>query len=105
MNLPQELINILAGLAFSVGGWFARVIWVAVRDLEKDLAWLREDLPRVYLPKSEAREAINDLRTRCAATSSGCSRCWIRRRTNDEAPPAPAAATGATSCAGRGRSA
>ena len=61
MSLPQELINILAGLAFSVGGWFARVIWVAVRDLEKDLARLREDLPRVYLPKSEAREAINDL--------------------------------------------
>ena len=57
MNLPQELINILAGLAFSVGGWFARVIWVAVRDLEKDLARLREDLPRVYLPKSEAHEA------------------------------------------------
>jgi hypothetical protein len=26
MNLPQELINILAGLAFSVGGWFARLV-------------------------------------------------------------------------------
>ena len=61
MNLPQDILNILAGLAFSVGGWFASVIWVAVRDLEKDLARLREDLPRVYLPKSEAREAINDL--------------------------------------------
>ena len=32
-----------------------------MRDLEKDLARLREDLPRVYLPKSEAHEAINDL--------------------------------------------
>ena len=61
MNLPQDILNILAGMAFSVGGWFVRVIWVAVRDLEKDLARLREDLPRVYLPKSEAREAINDL--------------------------------------------
>ena len=36
------------------------MIWVAVRDLEKD-PWLREDLPRVYLAKSEAHEAINDL--------------------------------------------
>ena len=61
MNLPQDLINILLGLAFGTGGWFARVLWVAVRDLEKDLARLREDLPRIYLPKSEAREAINDL--------------------------------------------
>ena len=61
MNLPQDLINIILGLAFSLGGWFARVLLVAVRDLEKDLARLREDLPRIYLPKSEAREAINDL--------------------------------------------
>ena len=56
--MTQELFNILAGAAFSVGGWFARVLWVAVRDLEKDLARLREDLPKTYLPKSEAREAI-----------------------------------------------
>ncbi len=61
MNLPQDIINILAGLAFSVGGWFVRVIWVAVRDLEKDLARLRGDLPRVYLPKSDAHEVIHDL--------------------------------------------
>ncbi len=61
MTLPQDLINILAGLAFSVGSWFARVILVAVCDMEKDMARLREDLPRVYLPKSEAHEAINDL--------------------------------------------
>ena len=61
MSLPQELINILAGLAFSVGGWFARVLWVAVRDLEKDLSRLREELPAKYLPKAEAHEAIADL--------------------------------------------
>lgn len=61
MNLPQELINAILATAFGVGGWFARVLLVAVRDLEKDLARLREDLPRIYLPKSEAREAINDL--------------------------------------------
>ena len=59
--MNQDLINFLAGTALAVGGWFTRVIWVAVRDLEKDLARLREDLPRVYLPKSEAHEAINDL--------------------------------------------
>ncbi len=59
--MSQELFNMIAGLGFGALGWFARVLWVAVRDLEKDLARLREDLPRVYLPKSEAREAINDL--------------------------------------------
>ena len=59
--MNQDLLNLLAGTALTVGGWFARVLWVAVRDLEKDLARLREELPRIYLPKSEAREAINDL--------------------------------------------
>ena len=59
--MNQDLINLLAGTALAVGGWFARVLWVVVRDLEKDLARLREDLPKTYLPKSEAREAIADL--------------------------------------------
>lgn len=59
--MNQDIINILAGAAFSGLGWFARVLWVAVRDLEKDLSRLREELPRMYLPKAEAREAINDL--------------------------------------------
>lgn len=61
MMLPQEMINLLAGVGFSALGWFARILLVAVRDLEKDLAKLREELPRTYLPKAEAREAIADL--------------------------------------------
>jgi cell division protein FtsB len=59
--MNQETINMIAGIAFSVFGWFARVLWVAVRDLEKDLAKLREDLPQTYLPKHEARDLISDL--------------------------------------------
>ena len=59
--MNQETINMIAGIAFSVIGWFARVLWVAVRDLEKDLAKLREDLPQTYLPKQEARDLIGDL--------------------------------------------
>ena len=59
--MNQETINMIAGIAFSVVGWFARVLWVSVRDLEKDLAKLREDLPQTYLPKREARTLISDL--------------------------------------------
>lgn len=57
----QDLINLIAGVGFSALGWFARVLWVAVRDLEKDLSRLREEMPRTYLPKHEARELISDL--------------------------------------------
>ena len=59
--LSQDLINLIAGVGFSAFGWFARVLLVAVRDLEKDLSKLREEMPRTYLPKHEARELISDL--------------------------------------------
>ena len=59
--LSQDLINLIAGVGFSALGWFASVLWVAVRDLEKDLSLLREEMPRTYLPKHEARELISDL--------------------------------------------
>ena len=59
--MSQELINMIIGAGFSILGWFARVLWVSVRDLEKDLSKLREDLPRTYLPKHEARDLIGDL--------------------------------------------
>lgn len=61
MMLSQDMINLIAGIGFSMLGWFARMLWVAVRDLEKDLGKLREELPKIYLPRSDAREAIADL--------------------------------------------
>ena len=51
----------VAGIAFSVFGWFARMLWVSVQDMQKDLSKLREDLPKTYLPKDEARNLIGDL--------------------------------------------
>jgi len=59
--MTQDIINFLIGAALSAAGWFARILFVSIRELEKDLSKLREELPRTYLPKSEAREAINDL--------------------------------------------
>ena len=32
-----------------------------IKALREEVARLREELPRTYLPKSEAREAISDL--------------------------------------------
>lgn len=59
--MNQEIINMIAGVGFSALGWFARVLLVAVRELEKDLSKLREELPNKYLPKHEARDLIGDL--------------------------------------------
>ena len=59
--MNQDLINLLVGAAFSALGWLAHILFVSIRELEKDIAKLREELPRTYLPKTEAHEAIADL--------------------------------------------
>ena len=52
MNL-QEAFNALVGIGLVVLGWFARELWAAVKELKQDLANLREELPKTYLPKSD----------------------------------------------------
>lgn len=61
MIVSQEILNLVGAAGFALMGWLGRVVWVAVRDLEKDIAKLRETLPQTYLPKTEARELIMDL--------------------------------------------
>lgn len=59
----QLIINIAAGAALSVIGWFARVLWDADRELRKDLASLREKLPETYVSKVDYRDDIRELKS------------------------------------------
>ena len=58
----QSLIDIALSTVLFVLGWFAREMWSAVKELQKDIAQLREALPREYVPKNEYREDIRDLK-------------------------------------------
>jgi hypothetical protein len=58
----QNLINVIAGLAFSVGGWFAREMWAAVKELKSDLAKLREELPKTYVTRDDNRDDIREIK-------------------------------------------
>jgi hypothetical protein len=58
----QTLINVGAGTALTVIGWFARELWGAVKELRVDLSKLREELARDYISKNDFKDAINDLR-------------------------------------------
>lgn len=58
----QTLINIAAGTALGVAGWFARQMWGAVSDLRSDLSKLREELPKTYITKDDFKDAVRDLR-------------------------------------------
>ena len=49
----QNLINIVAGIAMGVGGWFARQLWDSVQELKRDLHGLEVDLPKTYVMKDD----------------------------------------------------
>jgi len=59
---PQQLINIVLGVGFSVLGWFARELWSAVKELKSDIAKLREDLPKTYVAKDDYRNDVNEIK-------------------------------------------
>lgn len=58
----QTLINVGAGAALSVFGWFARQLWGAVNELRTDLSRLREELPKTYITKDDFKDGIRELK-------------------------------------------
>jgi hypothetical protein len=48
---PQTIVNFVAMTAIGVGGWFAREMWDAVKDLRDDLHQIETELPKEYVLK------------------------------------------------------
>lgn len=61
----QTLINGAVWIAIAVGGWFARELWGAVKDLQKDMHQIEVDLPNHYVQKTEFGEAIREIKQIC----------------------------------------
>jgi hypothetical protein len=59
----QTFLNVALAFASSITGWFAREMWAAVKELQADLAKLREDLPREYVAKDDYKEDIREIKT------------------------------------------
>jgi hypothetical protein len=49
----QAIFNLIGGAAIAVGGWFARELWGAVKELRADLHKLEVELPRGYVLKDD----------------------------------------------------
>ena len=47
----QTIYNLFGGAAIAAGGWFARELWGAVKELRKDLHVIETDLPKNYVMK------------------------------------------------------
>ena len=58
----QLLINIILGTTMTVFGWFARELWAAVKELKTDLAKLREEVIREFVPRVDYREDMRDVK-------------------------------------------
>jgi hypothetical protein len=58
----QSVINLAAGLAFTVAGWFAREMWSAVKELKSDLSKLREELPKTYVTRDDYRDDLREIK-------------------------------------------
>lgn len=58
----QTLVNLGAGTALAVMGWFARELWGAVKELRGDLGKLREELARDYISKDDFKDALAEVR-------------------------------------------
>ena len=58
----QLLINLILSFAMGVVGWFARELWSAVKELKNDLAKLREEVIREFVPRSDYREDMREVK-------------------------------------------
>jgi hypothetical protein len=57
----QNLINIIAGTAIGVGGWFARQLWDSVQALKEDVHQIEVDLPRHYVMKDDLDKRMSHI--------------------------------------------
>ena len=57
----QQVINIGAGAALSVMGWFARQLWEAVQKLKEDVSGLELHMSENYVKKAELDSLKNDM--------------------------------------------
>ena len=57
----QIIINIVAGGLVGIGGWFARQLWDAVKELKQDISKLELHISEKYVKKSDLDFFKNDM--------------------------------------------
>jgi len=60
----QYFINVGAGAALSVLGWFARQLWDAVKTLQNDLNRLELSISDNYIKKTDVTNMKTEINTR-----------------------------------------
>lgn len=56
-SMAQAAVNI----AMILGGWILKTLWYAQKEMAHDLAKLREEMPKTYVPKDDFRDTMTAL--------------------------------------------
>jgi hypothetical protein len=59
----QNLLNIFSVASVAAGGWFAREMWGAVKELRRDLHEIEIDLPKSYVSKLDMDKRMDHIET------------------------------------------
>lgn len=57
----QTFMNFVGGAAIAIGGWFAREVWGAVKELRSDLHSLEVDLPKNYVSRFDMDKRMDHI--------------------------------------------
>lgn len=59
----QAIINFVVLTAVGVGGWFAREVWGAVKELREDLHDIESNLPKEYVLRVDLDKRMDHIET------------------------------------------
>lgn len=63
MMISQDLINLGFLGGGGIGGWFLKIMWDAIKDLQKDMREIENEVHRDYVRKDEFRADIDEIKT------------------------------------------
>jgi len=58
----QIIINAILGILLALVGWFARQVWDAVKELQREIRDIEVDLPRNYIRRDEFIDNMRDIK-------------------------------------------
>ena len=61
--MDQSTINLALSAALAIAGWFARILWEAVKALKEDLHRIEANLPIDYVRKDDMDKRMDHIET------------------------------------------
>jgi len=60
--MPQDLYNIIVGVAGAAIGWMLKVVWESVRTLQEEMKRIERELHTSYVSKDDYRADIQEIK-------------------------------------------